>query len=151
MKHIIALLLFASVANAQVTKNVDEFTGAVSFAGSPFVITNTGSHTSRGLAVNTHRQTYILLHIEARTWVHLKHDKADAIHGPDGVIYPMDMIKVDSDVVSGHRSVRTFETIGLTINQHDIRHPLKVRIGGIIYFIPEEMLAEIRQIGEEAK
>jgi hypothetical protein len=146
MKTILLLLLLVSPVYAQVTDTHDEFTGARGMNGTRVTVPETGNYTTRMMAMHTQGTTYIIMEITASTWVHLKDDEAYAIHG-SGTRLSITTLKVDSEVNTIGSSVRTTELIAFRLPTHNIQNPLKIRIGGIVYTVPESVVADVKTIG----
>jgi hypothetical protein len=146
MKSLILLLLLVSPVYAQVTDTHDEFTGARGMNGTIVVVPNTGAYTTRMMAMHSGGMTYVVMTVTADTWVHLKDDEAYAIHG-NGTRLNITTLKVDSEVERSGSSVYTIEIIAFRLPTHNIQNPLKIRLSGIVYTVPESVVADVKTIG----
>ena len=148
MKRIL-LILFLSTATvtAQITVKTDEFTGEKTMSGAAHTITNSAGHISAGMVVRTTDKTYVVISVSSNQWVHLTNDTAHAISGAQKKRVSVTVLKVSSDTeIVGH-SIETTETIGISLSTHLVDNPFLIRIGTVVYTIPEQMVADIKDIG----
>lgn len=147
MKIILFLLLLPIGLSAQVTRNVDEFTGAVSYVGTRVDTPNSGSHFSMAYAVRVQTSTFIILNVTSDSWVHLSDDTANALSGANKTRVNVTVLKVSQETELEGSRVYTTESIGIKLPTHLISNPFLVRIGGVVYTIPESVVADVREIG----
>ena len=147
MKIILFLLLLPIGLSAQVTRKVDEFTGAVSYVGTRVDTPNNGSHVSMAYAVRVQTSTFIILNVTSDSWVHLSDDTANALSGANKTRVNVTVLKVSQETELEGSRVYTTESIGIKLPTHLISNPFLVRIGGVVYTIPESVVADVREIG----
>ena len=148
MKHILLILfLSTATATAQITVTTDEFTGEKTMKGVVHIIPNSAGHSSGGMVVRTTAKTYVVISASSNQWVHLSDDTAHAISGAEKKRVSVTVLKVSSDTeIVGH-SIETTETIGISLSTHLVDNPFLIRIGTVVYTIPEQMVADIKDIG----
>ena len=147
MKIILFLLLLPIGLSAQVTRKVDEFTGAVSYVGTRVDTPNSGSHFSMAYAVRVQTSTFIILNVTSDSWVHLSDDTANALSGANKTRVNVTVLKVSQETELEGSRVYTTESIGIKLPTHIISNPFLIRIGGVVYTIPESVVADVREIG----
>lgn len=148
MKTILFLFLLLPIGlSAQVTRKVDEFTGAVSYVGTRADTPNSGSHVSLAYAVRVQTSTFIVLNVTSDSWVHLSDDTAHALSGANKTRVNVTVLKIDQETEIDGSRVYTTESIGIRLPTHLISNPFLIRIGGVVYTIPESVVADVREIG----
>lgn len=142
MIALILLLAFSVVANAQMKKEVDEFTGKASYSGEWYTAThNGGTHQAEMMAhVSEAGRKLILVTIVAKGWVHLNDNTANALLGVDKTRTPIELELVQREVFGGGS---TFEAFKLITTNQKYENPMRVRIGSVIYEIPEAVVNDL--------
>lgn len=142
MIALIILLAFSVVANAQMKKEVDEFTGKAAYSGEWLPAThNGGAHQAKMMAhVSEAGRKMILVVIVAKRWVHINDDTVHALLGVDKTRTPIELELLERKVLE---SGSTFEAFSLITTNQKYENPMRIRVGSVIYEIPEAIVNDL--------
>lgn len=150
MKALLLILLLLPLSlSAQITTRTDDFTGKVTMVGTIQSAENNGSHVSNMLAMRVEGATYIVIYAISDSWVHLSDNTVHAISGASKTRLNVSMMKVDQETEIEGSRLYTTETIAVKLPTHVISNPFLIRIGSVVYTVPEGVVADVREIGRK--
>ena len=150
MKTLLLIIFLLPLSlSAQVTVKTDEFTGKVTMVGTIQSAQNDGSHLSNMMAMRVEGATYIVIGVTSDSWVHLSDNVAHALSGTAKTRVNVSVLKVSQDTEFEGSKVYTTETIAIRLNTHLISNPFLIRLGSVIYTVPESVVADVREIGRK--